>query len=53
MEDLHHILSTCTSVQNRKTFTKPLLDHYYNKLKVGLKEKGFKTTWTREEIDVS
>ncbi|CCG28276.1 CHK kinase-like domain-containing protein [Caenorhabditis elegans] len=52
MEDLHHILSTCTSVQNRKTFTKPLLDHYYNKLKVGLKEKGFKTTWTREEIDI-
>uniref|UniRef100_A0A1I7TRP0 CHK domain-containing protein n=1 Tax=Caenorhabditis tropicalis TaxID=1561998 RepID=A0A1I7TRP0_9PELO len=51
MEDLHHVLSTCTSVENRKRLTKPLLDFYFDKLNAGLEAKGVKNPWTREEID--
>lgn len=53
MEDFHHIISTCTSVENRKTLTKPLLDYYFDKLSSGLEAKGVKNPWTREDIDVS
>ncbi|CAL2051704.1 unnamed protein product [Caenorhabditis brenneri] len=51
MEDLHHVLSTCTSVENRKKLTKPLLDYYFDKLNAGLESKGVKNPWTREDID--
>lgn len=51
MEDLHRILSTGTSVENRNKLTKPLLDHYFEKLSAGLEEKGVKMPWTREEVD--
>ncbi|CAI5452801.1 unnamed protein product [Caenorhabditis angaria] len=51
MEDLQHLLSTCTTVENRKRLTKPLIDHYYQKLSAGLEAKGVKVPWTREQID--
>uniref|UniRef100_A0A8R1HQJ7 CHK domain-containing protein n=1 Tax=Caenorhabditis japonica TaxID=281687 RepID=A0A8R1HQJ7_CAEJA len=51
MEDLHHLLSTCTSIENRKTLTKPLLDYYFDQLSTGLEAKGVKNPWSREEID--
>ncbi|CTQ87044.1 CHK kinase-like domain-containing protein [Caenorhabditis elegans] len=51
MEDFHHIMSTCTSVENRKNLTKPLLDYYFDKLSSGLEAKGVKMPWTREEIE--
>ncbi|CAP25832.2 Protein CBG05337 [Caenorhabditis briggsae] len=52
MEDLHHVLSTCTSVENRKKLTEPLLDYYFDKLSAGLEAKGVKMPWTREDIEV-
>ncbi|EFP03614.1 hypothetical protein CRE_19126 [Caenorhabditis remanei] len=51
MEDLHHVLSTCTSVENRQKLTKPLLDYYFDKLSTALDARGVKMPWTREEID--
>ncbi|CAI2358115.1 unnamed protein product [Caenorhabditis sp. 36 PRJEB53466] len=51
MEDIHHILSTCTTVETRERLTKPLLDYYFDKLSTALEAKAVKIPWTREEVD--
>ncbi|CAB3398071.1 unnamed protein product [Caenorhabditis bovis] len=51
LEDFLRVMSTCTTVENRKKLTKPLLDYYHEQLSKGLEAKGVKIPYTREELD--
>ncbi|CAI4231626.1 unnamed protein product [Auanema sp. JU1783] len=51
VEDILRILTTCTSVENRRRLTKPLLDYYHRELTKALAKKDFEIPFTREDIE--
>uniref|UniRef100_A0A1I7XIA9 CHK domain-containing protein n=1 Tax=Heterorhabditis bacteriophora TaxID=37862 RepID=A0A1I7XIA9_HETBA len=53
VEDILHILSTCTSVKNRRELLGPLLDYYHTKMTETLEAKGHKMPFTREYLNVN